>query len=162
MSNNKITTVFTVPFAYSVAGNQAFNASCLDELMMYANDMTTVAQSAGVASQSEFDIYYIPENLTSGAEVTFFENGVRQDVKRKVATRLPRVTLGQGLVILSAQDNMGQYFINSVLHRTACGFIRVGIANFTSDFATNPFGQVDANLNLQAVWGFFDLGEPVM
>ncbi len=162
MSNNKITTVFTAPFAYSVAGNQAFNASCLDELMMYANDMTTVAQNAGIASQAEFDIYYIPENLTSGASVTFFENGVRQDVKRKVATRLPRVTLGQGLVILSAQDNMSQYFINSVLHRTDCGFIRVGIANFTSDFATNPFGQVDANLNLQAVWGFFDLGEPVM
>lgn len=162
MANNKITTVFTAPFAYTVAGNQAFNASCLDELFMYANEMTTVEEASGIISKSEHDIFYIPENLTSGAEVTFYENGVRQDVKRKVATRLPRVTLGQGLVICSASNNMQQYFINSVVVRTGCGYIRTGIANFTSDYATNPFGADNANANLQAVWGFFDLGDPVL
>lgn len=162
MANNKIISTYTAPFPYSIAGNQAFNASCLDELYMFANDICNIEQAAGIATQQEFDTAYIPENLSNAAGVvSFFENGIRQDVKRRVAQRLPRVTLGQGLVLLSQNDNMQSYFINSLVYNTALGYLRVGIANFTSDQATNPFAPGQQS-ELNAVWAFFDLGEPLV
>lgn len=161
MANNLVITTFSAPFGYDVAGNQSFNASALDELFMFSNEISNLQQPGAGGSALQFDTSYIPENLSDvPGIVTFNENGIRQDVKRRVAMRLPRVTLGQGLVILSAADNMQQYFINSIMYGTASGYLRVGIANFTADQATNPFAQGQQG-TLQAVWGFFDLGEPL-
>jgi len=154
--NNKIITTFSTPFSYDNAGQIAFNSSALDELAMFCESIDTLEQSAGVISAVAVDTTYVPEDLTSGAQVDFYESILRQDVKRRVAERLPRATLGQGLVILSQSDAHKKYFVNSFVVNTASGFLRVGICNFTADYATNPFAD-GQNSTLSAVWGFFDI-----
>jgi hypothetical protein len=158
--DNKITVNFTQAYTYDEAGQSAFNASSLDELLTFCEDAEIIDVSAGDASVIEklqVSTTYVPESLTDDAQVQFFQNSIqRQDVKRRVADRLPRVTFGQGLVILSSADQYKKYFVNSIVYKTGSGFIRVGIANFTADQATNPFAAGN-NAALNAVWGFFDL-----
>ena len=158
--DNKITVEFTAPFSYDESGQSAFNASSLDELLTFCEDAEIIDTAAGdgsIIEKLQVSTRFVPESLTDDASVTFFQNSIqRQDVKRRVADRLPRVTFGQGLVILSASDQYKKYFINSIVYKTASGFLRVGIANFTADQATNPFASGN-NATLNAVWGFFDL-----
>jgi hypothetical protein len=158
--DNKINVSFTQEFGYDTAGQTAFNTSSLDELLMFANDAECISldnTDASKISQLQVSTAFVPENLSNDSQVTYYESTIqRQDVKRRVADRLPRVTFGQGLVIASAGDDFKKYFVNSIVYATLSGFIRVGIANFTADQATNPFAAGE-NSNLNAVWGFFDL-----
>jgi hypothetical protein len=159
--DNKVTVKFEAPFGYDEAGQSAFNACALDELLMFCEDAETIDVNAGEQSSIsllQVSTRFVPENLNDEPGiVSFFQNTIqRQDVKRRVADRLPRVTFGQGLVILSAGDQFKKYFVNSIVYKTDSGYLRVGIANFTADQATNPFAS-GQNAPLQAVWGFFDL-----
>jgi hypothetical protein len=159
--NNKVLVRFSGSFPNTPAGNVAFNASGLDELIQFANNIDiTEVTNTGEVSELVVDTDYVPEGLTSGAVVTFEEITTRQDVKRRIASRLPRVTLSQGLVLLSTNNDKTQYFINSAVIQTSAGWLRFGIANFTSDQATNPFDPQNGNSNLSAVWGFFDRINP--
>lgn len=155
--NNKIGIQLLAPFSYDTAGRLAFNGSALDELVMFSNEILTIAATGPTTNGALVDTNIIPENLSDVSAVfTQQEFATRQDVKRRVAVRLPRVTLGQGLVTLSAADNFSAYFINSIVMDTGCGFLRFGIANFTADQATNPFTAGNEG-TLQCIWGFFDL-----
>ena len=103
------------------------------------------------------DSFYIPEGLSAFSTYIYAkESSTRQDIKRKLAIRLPQVTLGQGLFTISLSNNMAQYFMNSIVIRTKAGYVRWGIANFTANQATNPL--VDGNQpTLSALWSFFDI-----
>lgn len=159
--DNKVSIKFTSAFSYDESGQSAFNACALDELLMFCEDAETI--DVNNADPSSIDILqvstrFVPENLTNESGIVdFYQNTIqRQDVKRRVADRLPRVTFGQGLVICSAGDQFKKYFVNSIVYKTTTGYIRVGFANFTADQATNPFAP-GQNSSLSAVWGFFDL-----
>jgi len=159
--NNKITVIPTAVPAWDVATNNLLRASKIDELLFFANDVITTENSAvpneDIITGCFADSFYVPEGLTDFAGYIFAkESSTRQDIKRKLAIRLPQVTLGQGLLTISLTNNMAQYFMNSIVLRTASGYIRWGIANFTANQATNPL--VDGNQGtLNALWSFFDI-----
>lgn len=152
--NNKVEITFTAPPAFTQASNLAFQGSGIDELVMFANDIVV----SGAGGNFITDSYYVPENLSDFAgSATVNEVATRQDIKRRLAPRLPRVTYGQGLVIWSSADNFSQYFLNSVLLETTnAGYIRVGVAGFTADQATNPFAPNEQG-TLSALYSFFDI-----
>jgi hypothetical protein len=154
--NNTIKLFLSATPTYSQASNQVLTASRIDECLFFSND-TDISQIDPGTLEINTDIFYIPEGLQNfGAAITASELIVRQDVKRRIATRLPRVTLNQGLFIWSQDNNFSQYFINSVVLKTQYGFIRWGIANFTSDQATNPFADGQQS-TLNALWSFFEI-----
>jgi len=158
--NNVLKLLISQPPAYNQAWNMSLAASKIDEALFFAND-TDISQITPTDLEVNTDVFYIPEGLSDWSTVvTVDELITRQDVKRKVAVRLPRVTLGQGLFIWSAQDQFSQYFINSVVLKTQYGFIRWGFANFTSDQSTNPFA--DGNqATLSALWSFFEIPDNI-
>jgi len=159
--NNKVNLVFSATPSWDTATNAALRASGIDELILFGNELDMIAIGAvpneEIFTSGSVDCFYVPENLSDfGANVFAAQSVTRQDVKRKLAVRLPQVTLGQGLFVLSAADTFQQYFMNSVLVRTNSGFLRWGIANFTANQATNPL--VDGNQGtLQGLWSFFDI-----
>jgi len=158
--NNKIVIHSTGAIPKTVGGNLAWRGSGTDELYMFAEDWNHIKDSAVNSSFAELDTTYIPENLSDVAGVLdVYEALIRQDVKRRLATRLPRVTLAQGLIIASDADNFAQYFINSYVIFNGSDYIRWGLANFTSDQATNPFAEGQQPV-LNAVWSFFDVLNP--
>jgi hypothetical protein len=158
--NNKIVIYSTGSIPKTVGGNLAWRGSGTDELYMFAEDWNQIFDSSTSSAISELDTTYIPENLSDVAGVVdVFEALIRQDVKRRLATRLPRVTLAQGLIIASSADNFAQYFINSYVIYNGYDYIRWGLANFTSDQATNPFAEGQQPV-LNAVWSFFDVLNP--
>jgi hypothetical protein len=127
---------------------------------MFCENWDHVRDGGGSSDFAELDTTYIPENLSNVAGVvSVYEALVRQDVKRRLATRLPRVTLAQGLIIASSADNFAQYFINSYVIYNGHDYIRWGLSNFTSDQATNPFAEGQQPV-LNAVWSFFDVLNP--
>lgn len=159
--NNKVNLVFNTTPSWDSATNALLRASGIDELILFGNELDCVAVSA-VPNEDTFtsgvvDSFYVPENLADFSTHIFAKQSVtRQDVKRKLAIRLPQVTLGQGLLVISASDTFQQYFMNSVVLKTTSGYIRWGIANFTANQATNPL--VDGNQGtLQGLWSFFDI-----
>jgi len=159
--NNKVNLVFNAVPAWDSATNSLLRASGIDELIMFSNEIDCVGTLA-VPNEATFtsavaDSFYIPENLSDFSTYIYSgESITRQDIKRKLAIRLPQVTLGQGLLVISAQDTFQQYFMNSVVLHTSVGYIRWGIANFTANQATNPL--VDGNQGtLQGIWSFFDI-----
>jgi hypothetical protein len=159
--NNKVTTVYQSAPTWDVANNNLLRASKVDELIFFANDIITTENLAvpdeDVVTSAYSDSFYVPEGLGNFATFIFVkESSTRQDIKRKLAIRLPQVTLGQGLFTISETNNMAQYFMNSIVIKTACGYMRWGIANFTANQATNPL--VDGNQGtLKAIWSFFDI-----
>jgi len=158
--NNKIVISNIGAIPKTVGGNLSWRGSGTDELYMFAEDWDHVTNSASSSAVVELDTTYIPENLSSIAGILdVYEALVRQDVKRRLATRLPRVTLAQGLIIASNADNFAQYFINSYVIYNGSDYIRWGLANFTSDQATNPFAEGQQPV-LNAVWSFFDVLNP--
>ena len=159
--NNKVNLVFSAVPAWDTATNAQLRASGIDELILFGNELDMISIAA-VPNEEIFisgsvDCFYVPENLADfGANIQSAQSVTRQDVKRKLAVRLPQVTLGQGLLVLSAADTFQQYFMNSVVVRTSSGWLRWGIANFTANQATNPL--VDGNQGaLQGLWSFFDI-----
>jgi len=158
--NNKIVLQALGSIPKTVGGNLAWRGSGTDELYMFAEDWNHIHDSASNSLYAELDTTYIPENLSDVAGVIdVYEALIRQDVKRRLATRLPRVTLAQGLIIASSADNFAQYFINSYVIYNGYDYIRWGLANFTSDQATNPFAE-GQQPTLSAVWSFFDVLNP--
>lgn len=158
--NNKVVITATGTIPKTVGGNLAWRGSGTDELYMFAEDWDQISDSSSSSAISEIDTTYIPENLSDVASVLdVYEALTRQDVKRRLATRLPRVTLAQGLIIASSADNFQQYFINSYVIFNGYDYIRWGLANFTSDQATNPFAE-GQQPTLNAVWSFFDVLNP--
>jgi len=158
--NNKIVVSTLNAIPKTVGGNLAWRGSGTDELYMFSEDWTHIQDSASSSVFVELDTTYIPENLSDIAGVLdVYEALIRQDVKRRLATRLPRVTLAQGLIIASSADNFAQYFINSYVIFNGHDYIRWGLANFTSDQATNPFAEGQQPV-LNAVWSFFDVLNP--
>jgi hypothetical protein len=158
--NNKIVVRTDGAIPKTVGGNLAWRGSGTDELYMFSEEWTHINNSASSSGYVELDTTYIPENLSDLAGVLdVYEALVRQDVKRRLATRLPRVTLAQGLIIASTADNFAQYFINSYVIFNGYDYIRWGLANFTSDQATNPFAE-GQQPTLNAVWSFFDVLNP--
>lgn len=146
---------------FTQAENMALASSRIDECLFFAND-TDISQIQPTVLEVNTDLFYIPEGLSNfGTNALPVELITRQDVKRKVAVRLPRVTLGQGLFIWSLQDQFSQYFINSVVLKTQFGFIRWGYANFTSDQSTNPFADGQQS-TLNALWSFFEIPDEVL
>jgi hypothetical protein len=141
---------------WDLPNNQQLISSAIDELLFFSND-TDVSRDGAVFNVMT-SCYYIPENLGNYIANTTSEILVRQDVKRRIASRLPRVTLGQGLFIWSLNDDFSSYFINSVVLRTPYGYIRWGLANFTSDQATNPLAPGQQGV-LNALWSFFEIPE---
>lgn len=150
--NNKVSIEILAQPTYTQAGNLAFAASGIDELLLYSNDLWPTNNFISA------DAFYIPENLSTLAAVAnVTETATRQDIKRRLAPRLGRATYGQGLVIWSQDDSFAQYFIESVLLATGGnGYIRVGVCNFTADFANNPLAT-DNQSTLNAVYSFFDI-----
>lgn len=158
--NNKIVVRADGAIPKTVGGNLAWRGSGTDELYMFSEDWKQVNDGAFTSTFAELDTTYVPENLSDVASVvTVYEALIRQDVKRRLATRLPRVTLAQGLIIASDADNFAQYFINSYVIYNGYDYIRWGLANFTSDQATNPFAE-GQQPTLNAVWSFFDVLNP--
>lgn len=158
--NNKIVINAQGPIPKTVGGNLSWRGSGTDELYMFCEDWDQIFDSTAGSGFAELDTTYIPENLSDVAGVIdVYEALVRQDVKRRLATRLPRVTLAQGLIIASSADNFAQYFINSYVIFNGHDYIRWGLANFTSDQATNPFAEGQQPV-LNAVWSFFDVLNP--
>jgi hypothetical protein len=158
--NNKIVIKADGAIPKTVGGNLAWRGSGTDELYMFSEDWTQVRDSALDSAIAQIDTTYIPENLSDVLGVLdVYEALIRQDVKRRLATRLPRVTLAQGLIIASSADNFAQYFINSYVIFNGYDYIRWGLANFTSDQATNPFAEGQQPV-LNAVWSFFDVLNP--
>jgi len=158
--NNKVVVAATGAIPKTVGGNLAWRGSGTDELYMFAEDWQQIKDSANQSDYAELNTSYIPENLSDVAGVVVvYESLIRQDVKRRLATRLPRVTLAQGLIIASSADNFAQYFINSYVIYNGFDYIRWGLANFTSDQATNPFAE-GQQPTLNAVWSFFDVLNP--
>jgi len=158
--NNKIVLLADGAIPKTVGGNLAWRGSGTDELYMFADDWAQVRDSVSNSNYAQLDTTYIPENLSDVVGVvTVYEALIRQDVKRRLATRLPRVTLAQGLIIASSADNFAQYFINSYVIFNGYDYIRWGLANFTSDQATNPFAE-GQQPTLNAVWSFFDVLNP--
>ena len=159
--NNKVTVIPTSVPTWDTATNNLLRASKVDELLFFANDVITTENSAvpneDVITGAYSDSFYVPEGLSAfSTHIYVKESSTRQDIKRKLAIRLPQVTLGQGLFTISLTNNMAQYFMNSIVLRTASGYIRWGIANFTANQATNPL--VDGNQGtLSALWSFFDI-----
>jgi hypothetical protein len=157
--NNKVIVTALGPIPKTVGGNLAWRGSGTDELYMFAEDWDHI-RDAVVSDFVQINTTYIPENLSNvGGVLTVYEALVRQDVKRRLATRLPRVTLAQGLIIASSADNFAQYFINSYVIYNGSDYVRWGLANFTSDQATNPFAEGQQPV-LNAVWSFFDVLNP--
>lgn len=158
--NNKIVISTAGAIPKTVGGNLAWRGSGTDELYMFAEDWNHIFDGTSSSNFMELDTTYIPENLSNiGGVLTVYEALIRQDVKRRLATRLPRVTLAQGLIIASTADNFAQYFINSYVIFNGADYIRWGLANFTSDQATNPFAE-GQQPTLNAVWSFFDVLNP--
>jgi len=158
--NNKIVVLADGEIPKTVGGNLAWRGSGTDELYMFAENWTHIRDSATSSAYAELDTTYVPENLSDVVGVvSVYEALIRQDVKRRLATRLPRVTLAQGLIIASSNDNFAQYFINSYVIFNGYDYIRWGLANFTSDQATNPFAE-GQQPTLNAVWSFFDVLNP--
>lgn len=157
--NNKIVVATLGAIPKTVGGNLAWRGSGTDELYMFAEDWNHIQDSANNSVYAELNTTYIPENLSDFGSADVYEALVRQDVKRRLATRLPRVTLAQGLIIASSADNFAQYFINSYVIFNGFDYIRWGLANFTSDQATNPFAEGQQPV-LNAVWSFFDVLNP--
>jgi hypothetical protein len=159
--NNKINVNFNATPSWDTTTNQSLRASKVDELLFFSNDIVVQRNSAvpneDVTEIAFADSFYVPEGLTDfGGSILVGETATRQDIKRKLAIRLPQVTLGQGLLTISASNNMAQYFMNSIVYKTSSGYVRWGIANFTANQATNPL--VDGNQGtLQALWSFFDI-----
>jgi len=159
--NNCIKLLINSTPSFTQENNLVLAASKVDECLFFAND-TDISQIDPTTLECNTDLFYVPEGLTNFAgHVTASELITRQDVKRKVAVRLPRVTLGQGLFIWSANDQFSQYFINSVVLHTQYGHIRWGYANFTSDQATNPFANGQQPV-LNALWSFFEIPDEVL
>lgn len=150
--NNKVNVTFTGEPTYDQATNLAFAGSGLDELFLFSNDIQVAPTNAVV------DAFYVPENLSNfGVFATVTETATRQDIKRRLAPRLSRATYGQGLVIWSNADNFTQYFLESVLIETGgYGFLRVGICNYTADYANNALAP-DQQPVLNAIYSFFDI-----
>jgi len=158
--NNKVVIQSSGAIPKTVGGNLAWRGSGTDELYMFAEDWDQINDGSTNSALVEIDTTYIPENLSDiGGVLTVYEALTRQDVKRRLATRLPRVTLAQGLIIASSADNFAQYFINSYVIFNGSDYIRWGLANFTSDQATNPFAE-GQQPTLNAVWSFFDVLNP--
>lgn len=159
--NNKINVLFNSVPAFDVPTNQLLRASKVDELIFFSNDLVITSNQASpnedVTTTVFADSFYVPEGLSDFAGfISAGETTTRQDIKRKLAIRLPQVTLGQGLFTISSSNNMAQYFANSVVYKTSSGYIRWGIANFTANQATNPL--TDGNQGtLNAIWSFFDI-----
>jgi len=158
--NNTIKLILSGSPVYDQGANLVLAASKIDECLFFSND-TDISQISPTELEVNTDLFYVPEGLTSTSYASATELITRQDVKRRVATRLPRVTLGQGLFIWSANDQFSQYFINSVVLKTQFGFIRWGYANFTSDQATNPFAQGQQSV-LNALWSFFEIPDEAL
>jgi hypothetical protein len=158
--NNKVVVNATGAVPKTVGGNLALRGSGIDELTMFCEDLDQINDLVADSTFVEIDTTYIPENLSDIAGVADQREVVtRQDVKRRLAQRLPRVTLGQGLVIYSTADNFQQYFINSYVYYNGFDFVRWGISNFTADQATNPFAEGQQPV-LSACWSFFDIVNP--
>jgi hypothetical protein len=158
--NNKVIVKSEGAIPKTVGGNLSWRGSGTDELYMFADDWGQIYDSASESRFVELSTTYIPENLSDVIGVLdVYEALIRQDVKRRLATRLPRVTLAQGLIIASSADNFAQYFINSYVIFNGFDYIRWGLANFTSDQATNPFAE-GQQPTLNAVWSFFDVLNP--
>lgn len=158
--NNKVIVATTGAIPKTVGGNLAWRGSGTDELYMFAEEWNHISNGVTDSNFVEIDTTYIPENLSGvGGVLSVYEALIRQDVKRRLATRLPRVTLAQGLIIASTADNFAQYFINSYVIFNGADYIRWGLANFTSDQATNPFAEGQQS-TLNAVWSFFDVLNP--
>lgn len=154
--NNVIKLLLNGTPTFTQGENMALAASRVDECLFFSND-TDISFIDPTTIEINTDIFYIPEGLSNfSSSVTAAELITRQDVKRKIAVRLPRVTLGQGLFIWSQADQFSQYFINSAVLKTPYGFIRWGYANFTSDQATNPFADGQQS-TLNALWSFFEI-----
>jgi hypothetical protein len=141
---------------WDVPNNQQLISSCIDELLFFSNE--TDVSVDGSAFNVFTTTFFVPENLGNYGANTTSEIIVRQDVKRRIASRLPRVTLGQGLFMWSLTDDFSSYFINSVVIKTPYGYIRFGLANFTSDQATNPLAPGQQSV-LNALWSFFEIPE---
>jgi hypothetical protein len=158
--NNKVVIEALGAVPKTVGGNLALRGSGVDELTMFCEDYCQISDSVADSAFVVVDTTYIPENLSDIAGVVeVFEAVTRQDVKRRLAQRLPRVTLGQGLIIYSNADNFQQYFINSYVIYNGFDYVRWGIANFTADQATNPFAEGQQS-TLNACWSFFDIVNP--
>ena len=100
--NNKVTVIPSSTPAWDVATNNLLRASKVDELLFFANDVITTENSAvpneDIITGCYSDSFYVPEGLSDFATFIFVkESSTRQDIKRKLAIRLPQVTLGQGL-----------------------------------------------------------------
>jgi len=157
--NNKFTLDAIASIPKTVGGNLAWKGSGQDELHMFSEDITLNNDPATSSTAAEISTLYVPENLSNSPGATIGATLTRQDIKRRLAQRLPRVTLGQGLVILSDADQFAQYFINSFVYFNGHDYVRWGIANFTADQATNPFAEGQQG-TLNAVWAFFDIVNP--
>ena len=155
--NNKIKLTFVTSPTYDVANLALFQASAIDELIMYSNNIS-YSENTGGELVLEVDTDYIPEQLSNfSSNVTQSEQQVRQDVKRLIHERLPRVTIGEGLLIWSSSDVGVKYFVNSCkIDLGTNGVIRYGIANFTSDQATDPFTDTTIVTN-SWFFSFFNL-----
>lgn len=158
--NNTIKLLLSGAPTYDQGSNLTLAASKIDECLFFAND-TDISQIDPTTLEINTDLFYVPEGLTGTTYCSATELITRQDVKRRIATRLPRVTLGQGLFIWSQNDQFSQYFINSVVLKTQYGFIRWGYANFTSDQATNPFANGQQSV-LNALWSFFEIPDETL
>lgn len=159
--NNCVKLLIESTPVFSQENNLVLASSKVDECIFFAND-TDISQIDPATLEVNVDLFYVPEGLSNfSTHVDAKEIITRQDVKRKVAVRLPRVTLGQGLFIWSANDQFSQYFINSVVLKTQYGYIRWGYANFTSDQATNPFANGQQSV-LNALWSFFEIPDEVL
>jgi hypothetical protein len=155
--NNKIKLTFSGALpTFDVANLALWQASAIDELLIYSNNVNYSDEGGNLVLEVDTD--YIPEQLQDFApNVTEAEQQVRQDVKRLIHERLPRVTIGEGLLIWSQNDVGVKYFVNSVkIDLGANGIIRYGIANFTSDQATDPFTDASIPLN-NWFFSFFNL-----
>lgn len=157
--NNKIKLTITSLPTFDVLNLQLFQASAIDELLIYSNNINySIGGPSGIDDVLEVDTSYIPEQLGNYAGIALSqEQQVRQDVKRLIHDRLPRVTIGEGLFLWSQSDIGVKFFVNSVkIDLGPRGVIRYGIANFTSDQATDPFTQASIALNNQ-FFSFFNL-----
>lgn len=148
--NNKIKLTINGAPTWDVTNLALFQASAIDELLIYSNNIEYSEEGTGSGNVVlSVDTSYIPEQLSNfGGTITQAEQQVRQDVKRLIHERLPRVTIGEGLLLWSATDIGVKYFVNSVkIDLGSAGVIRYGLANFTADQATDPFTDTSIATN---------------
>jgi len=159
--NNKIDITSIGAPTYNDAANGQLRGSNIDALIMFSNDLVKTSVDSGTGNITyEVNSFYVPEGLSDFSSVlTQEQEFTRQDIKKYKPVRLPQVTYGQGLFIMSQDDSFEQYFINSVVFYTDNFYIRFGIASWTANQATNPL--TDGNqATLSALWSFFDLRKP--